>query len=95
MLVRHSSYYPLPIFQVGRDKVATSPREMKRDFRTLGILDKGSGAQAVFSSVLPAAGNDEGRNGKSQQINTWLIVCVTSRILVFLIKGQSAQHEAC
>ena len=26
----------------------------------------------VFSSILPVAGNDEGRNRKTQQINTWL-----------------------
>jgi len=36
------------------------------------LLVKGSGAQVVFSSILPVAGNDEGRNRKSQQINTWL-----------------------
>lgn len=26
----------------------------------------------MFSSILPVAGNNEGGNGKSQQINTWL-----------------------
>ena len=34
--------------------------------------DKGSGAQLVFSTIPPVARNDEGRNRKSQQINTWL-----------------------
>jgi len=68
-LVQPSDYYPLVIFQVGSDEVATrSPRTIKRDFRTLGQLVKGSGAQAVFSSILPLSGNDEGRNRKSQLI---------------------------
>ena len=72
-LVRPSDYYPLLIFQVGSNEVATrKPRAVKRDFRALGQLVKGSGAQVVFSSILPVAGNDEGRNRKSQQINTWL-----------------------
>lgn len=34
---------------------------------------KGSGALVVLSFVLPAAGNDEGINGKGQKINTWLL----------------------
>ena len=72
-LVWPSDYYPLLIFQVGSDEVATrSLRAIKRDFRALGQLVKGSGAQVVFSSILPVAGNGEGRNRKSQQINTWL-----------------------
>jgi len=53
--------------------VATrSLRAIKRDFRALGQLVKGSGTQVVFSSIPPLAGNDEGRNRKSQQVNTWL-----------------------
>lgn len=36
-----------------------------------GVL-KGSGAQAMPSSILPLAGNDERRNRKRQQINTRL-----------------------
>lgn len=40
---------------------------IKRDVRTLE-----SGAQAVFSSVLPVAGNDGVRNRKIMQNNTWL-----------------------
>ncbi|PKU34425.1 toll-interacting protein [Limosa lapponica baueri] len=45
---------------------------MKRDFRALGRLVKGSGAQVVFSSIPPVAGIDEGINRKSQQMNSWL-----------------------
>jgi len=39
---------------------------IKRDFRALGQLVKRSGAQVVFSSILPVAGNNEERNKKSQ-----------------------------
>jgi len=72
-LVRPSDYYPLLVVQVGSDEVRTkSVQEIKRDFRALGQQVKGSGAQVVFSSIPPTAGKDEGRNRKSQQINTWL-----------------------
>lgn len=48
-LVQPPDYSPLLIFQVGSDDVATrSPGESKRDFRALGQLGKGSGAQIVF-----------------------------------------------
>lgn len=72
-LVQSSDYYPLLIFQVGSDEVGTrSLRAMKNDFRALGRLVKGSGAQIVFSSIPPFAGVDEGINRRSQQINSWL-----------------------
>jgi len=73
ILVQPLDYYPLLIFHVAIDEVAIrSPGVMERDFRTLGRLVEGGGAQVVFSSFLPVAGNDEGRNRKTQQINTWL-----------------------
>lgn len=66
-------FYPLLIFQVASDKFVTRiSSAIKRGFRGLGQQVKGSGAQAVFSSIFPAAGNDEGRNRKSQEINSWL-----------------------
>ena len=42
---------------------------MKRDFRALGKLVKGSGAQIVFSSIPSAAGMDEEDYRRSQQMN--------------------------
>lgn len=72
-LVRPSNYHPLLSFQVGSNEVATgSLSAIKRDFRALGRLVKGSGAEVIFFSILPVAGNDEGRNRKSQKISTWL-----------------------
>jgi len=71
-LVWPSDYYLLCIFQVDSSEVATpSPRAIKRDFKTLEKLGKRSGAQVMFSSISPAAGNDERRNRMRQQINTW------------------------
>jgi len=59
-LVQPSDYYPLLIFQVSSCEVATrSLRAIKRDFRALGQLVKGSRAQAVFSSIPQVAVNDE------------------------------------
>lgn len=68
------SWYGLQIiidfFPVGSDEVATrSPKAITRDFRALGPLVKGSEAQA--SSILPVAGNNEGRNKMIQMINNW------------------------
>jgi len=55
------NYYPLLIFQVGNKETATSPRAVKRDFKGLGQVSKGSGAQVVFT-ILPVAENDEESN---------------------------------
>jgi len=49
-LVQPSDYYLLLVMQVGSDKMAErSPKAIKRDFRALGGLVEGSGAQEVFS----------------------------------------------
>ena len=56
-LVRPSDYYPFMLFQVGGDEATTcSPRAIKRDFRALGWVVRESGAQVVFSTLLPVAG---------------------------------------
>lgn len=67
-----SDYYPLLVFQVGSDEIITrNVRAMKRDFRALGRLVKGSGAQVVFASI-PVASEGEGIYRKTLQINVWL-----------------------
>jgi len=72
-LVQPSDYCPLLLFHVGGDEVAVrSPGVIKRDFRDLGWLVRESGAQVIFSSLLPAAGGDVARNRWTQSINTWL-----------------------
>ena len=59
-LVKPKDYYPLLVFQVGSDNISRrSIKSMKRDFRALGKLIKGSGAQVMFSSIPPVGGMDE------------------------------------
>ena len=70
-LVWPTDYYPLLVFQAGNDEVATrNPRAIKRDFRALGRLLKGSGSQVVFASVLPIGGIEADK--QTRHINTWL-----------------------
>jgi len=65
-LAQPSDYYPFLLFHVGTNDVATKClRLIKRDFRILGRKLKNSGAQAVFSSVLPVMGRDFRRNKMS------------------------------
>jgi len=72
-LVRPSAYYPLLLFHVGVDEVAvSSPRVVKKEFKALGRLVKESGAQVIFSLLLPAVGREVERHRQTQSINTWL-----------------------
>jgi len=68
--VRPSDYYPLLVMQVGGDEIAErSPKVITRDFRALGRLVEGSGAQVVFSSIPSVAGNSTERGRKTHLIN--------------------------
>jgi len=52
--------------QVGGDEIAErSPKAIRRDFRALGQLFEGSGAQMMFSSVLSVTGKNTERNRKT------------------------------
>jgi len=54
-LVKPSDYYPLRIFHIGNEEIGKrSSQVIKRDFRALGRLLKGSEVQVLFSSVLLA-----------------------------------------
>jgi len=71
--VQPSDYYPLLVMQAGGDEIVErSPKFIKRDFRALGQLVEGSGAQVVFSSILSLAGNNSERGRKTHLINKWL-----------------------
>lgn len=60
-----------------------------QDSHSHGWLVKGSGAQVMFSSILPVARNDEGRNRKSQQKSQLAPSLVgLAEFWVFLIMGQ-------
>jgi len=59
--------------QVGGDEIAErSPKAIKRDFRALGQLVEGSGAQVEFSSIPSVAGNSIERGRKTHLVNRWL-----------------------
>ncbi|KGL92569.1 hypothetical protein N301_03553, partial [Charadrius vociferus] len=71
--VNPSDYYPFLVFQVGSDDVGRrSPKSIKRDFKALGRVLKGSGTQVVFSSIPSVAIMSEEINRKRQQVNSWL-----------------------
>jgi len=72
-LVQPSDYYPLLVMQVsGHEIMERSPKAIKTDFRALGQLAEGSGAQVVFSSIPSVAGKSTERDRKTHLINRWL-----------------------
>ncbi|XP_068782230.1 uncharacterized protein [Struthio camelus] len=71
-LVHASDYYPLLIFHVGANDMKGKLETIKRDFRALGMVVKGLGAQVVFSSILPVRGKDRRRSRRIFQVNSWL-----------------------
>ena len=72
-LVKPSDYYPLMLFHIGNEEVGKrSSQVIKRDFRALGRLLKGSGAQAVFSSVLSVGDWDPHKRKRVDTLNDWL-----------------------
>ncbi|KFW72624.1 hypothetical protein AS28_04863, partial [Pygoscelis adeliae] len=88
-LVRPSDYYPLLVIQAGSDEVAErSPAVIKRDFRALGRVVEGSGAQVVFSSIPTVAGKHTERNRRTHLINTWLRGWCRRRNFGFLDHGE-------
>ena len=69
-LVKPSNYYPLLVFHIGNEEVGErSPRAIKRDFRALGRLLKGSGAQVVFSAVLSVGDWDPHKRKRVDTLN--------------------------
>jgi len=54
------------------DTTRSSLRSIKKDYRALGMAVRDSGAQAVFSSVLPVEGKGFECASKIGQINKWL-----------------------
>lgn len=72
-LVHPTDYYPLLVFQTdGEEAASRSLRGMKNDFKVLGRMVKDSGAQVIFSSLLPSSSDDVGWNRKIQSLNGWL-----------------------
>lgn len=69
-LVHPTDYYLLLVFQTdGEEAASRSLRGMKNDFKVLGRMVKDSGAQVIFSSLLPSSRDDVGSNRKIQSLN--------------------------
>ncbi|XP_009867305.1 PREDICTED: zinc finger protein 236-like [Apaloderma vittatum] len=59
--------------QISNDEIAErQPEAIKRDFRALGRMLEGSGAQVVFASIPSITRKNSGRFKKVKQLNTWL-----------------------
>ena len=72
-LVKPSDYYPLRIFHIGNEEIGKrSSQVIKRDFRALGRLLKGLGAQVVFSSVFSVGDWDSHKRRRVDMLNEWL-----------------------
>jgi len=77
-LIKPSNYYPLLVFHIGNEEVGKrSTRVIKRDFRALGKLLKGSGVQAVFSSVLSVDDWDPYKNRRVDILSWFYDIWVT------------------
>ena len=72
-LVKPSDYYPLLVFHIGNEEVGKrGPQAIKRDFRALGRLLRGLGAQVVFSSVFSVGDWDLHKRKRVGTPNEWL-----------------------
>ena len=65
-LIQSPDYYLLLLFHMGTgDTAGSSLRSIKKDYRALGAAVRDSGAQVVFSSILPVKGQGFERVVKS------------------------------
>ncbi|KFV62115.1 hypothetical protein N307_03715, partial [Dryobates pubescens] len=72
-LIQPSDYYPLLVIQAGSDEIdKKGMRAIKKEFKALGQLIDGAGAQVVFFSVPSVTGEYTERNGRTHTINNWL-----------------------
>lgn len=72
-LVRSTDFYPMLLFHVRtHDTASQNLGRIKEDYKDLAVQVKNSGAQVIFSSILPVGGNGAGRNRDVRHINSWL-----------------------
>ena len=91
-----SDYYPVLVMQVDGDEIAErSPKAIKRDFRALGRLVEGSGAQVVFSSIPSVAGNSTERDRNTHLVNRWLRDWCHRSNFGFFDHGEVYTEPAC
>ncbi|KFV62420.1 hypothetical protein N307_01705, partial [Dryobates pubescens] len=72
-IIQPSDYYPLLVIQAGSDEIdKKGTRAIKKEFKALGQLIDGAGAQEVFCSVPSVSGMYTERNERTHTINNWL-----------------------
>lgn len=77
-MIKLEDHCPLQDFQARSHKAVTGKlKYVKKDLMSLGKMLKGSGVQAVFSSVLPAGNWDLGR--RTDQLNDDCVSGVTPK----------------
>lgn len=60
---KSTDYYPLLLFHVGTNSAGRqNVRRIKEDYKALGGQLKNTGAQVIFSSILPVGRRREARN---------------------------------
>ncbi|XP_061232493.1 uncharacterized protein LOC133224745 [Neopsephotus bourkii] len=63
----------LKVVHVGASDIdSSSPENIKKDYRALGEVVSGSGAQIVFSSILQDTGEYLKKGRRISQVNKWL-----------------------
>lgn len=68
-----TDHSPLLLFHLGtNDMVKQNLGRINQNFRALGTQVKGTGAQVIFSFVLPLRSRGAGRGLHIMQINIWL-----------------------
>lgn len=90
-------YNSVLIFHVGNQKKKNLIEKFEGGWERLqglGMNGKKLGAQEVLSHILPLTGNDEGRDRKSQHINTWLWASYFWQNLEVLIMDLFMLHKA-
>ncbi|XP_059576257.1 uncharacterized protein LOC132247667 [Alligator mississippiensis] len=69
-LIKPSDYYPMVLVHVGTNNVARmSPDHIMKDFHELGDSLKKTGAQVVFSSILPVGSSQRRQGAHIKEVN--------------------------
>ena len=84
-----SDYYTLLVIQASNEEVVErSLKSLKKDFKALGWLIEGSGAQVVCSSILQVEGKTTDRGWKTYLINTRIRDCCHRQNYGFFDHGE-------
>ena len=94
-LVQSAGCYPLLLFYVSTsDTARSSLRSIKKDYRALGVVVRDSGAQAVFSSIVPVKGKEFERASRIWRINQCLRDWCHSQGFSYLDHGTRFEKSA-